>query len=165
MSEGYLESTARGYRLPVLDRDAVLEVFELRLLLDPRAAAMAARDLDGVGVRRLGLALAEARAAVAAKDIARFFQANLDFRETWVAAVRNQRLAEAISRYADQILTVRRATLRDPDIQPVVLDGLAAQFAAFERHDSVAAHDAAVRFVLAAERAYLATTDGRPFAA
>jgi DNA-binding GntR family transcriptional regulator len=160
VAEGVLESTARGYRMPVLNRADVLEVFELRRLLEPRAAALAARDLNRAGLARLAAALAEARAAVQVQDFVRMFQANIDFRATWEGAVRNKRLATAISRYADQILNVRHTTLRDPAIQPVVLAGLEELYACFARHDPVGAHDSMVRFVLAAERAYASLEAG-----
>lgn len=157
VAEGCLVSTARGYRIPTLSRKDVLEVFELRLLLDPRAAALAARHLDNKALTGLKLALAQARTAVARHDAAGLGVANVKFREIWTSAVSNQRLAEAIGRYADQILTVRIATLGDPAIQPIVLDGLTDQYKAFASRDQIAAQDAAARFVLAAERAYLAS--------
>lgn len=154
VGEGVLVSTARGYRIPTLSRADVREVFELRRLLEPRAASLAARDLTRAGVKRLAAALKLAKASLAAHDFVRLFQANIDFRATWVEAVHNQRLAAAISRYADQILNVRHTTLRDAAIQPVVVASLEELYHCFARHDSVAAHDAMVRFVLAAERAY-----------
>lgn len=157
VAEGCLVSTARGYRVPTLSRKDVLEVFELRQLLDPRAAALAARHLDNKAIAGLKLALAQARTAVAQHDAAALGVANVQFREIWTSAVSNQRLAEAIGRYADQILTVRIATLGDTAIQPIVLDGLAEQYKAFANRDPIAAQDATLRFVLAAERAYLAS--------
>ena len=154
VAEGYLVSTARGYRLPTVSAEDVQEVFELRRLLEPRAASLAARDITRGSVARLSVALSEARSAQAAADFSRLLQANIDFLETWVGAVRNKRLAAAILRYTDQILSVRHSSLRDPAIQPVVVAGLEEQYQAFSRHDSTSAHDAMLRFVLAAERAY-----------
>jgi len=154
VSEGYLVSTARGYRIPSLSRQDVLEVFELRRLLEPRAAAHAARDLTRGGIARLGAALSEARAAASAGDFSRLFQANIDFRETWIGAVRNQRLAATISRFADQVLTVRHHTLRDPATQPVVVEHMERLHDAFSAHDPVGAHDSMMQFVMSAERSF-----------
>lgn len=154
VGEGVLVSTARGYKIPTLSRVDVHEVFELRRLLEPRAASLAARDLNKAGIARLAEALSEAQAAVKGQDFLRFFQANIDFRATWVAAVRNKRLASAISRYGDQILNVRHGTLRNPEVQQVVTAGLNDLYHCFARHDSVGAHDSMVRFVMAAERAF-----------
>lgn len=154
VAEGYLVGTARGYRVPTLSPEDVREVFELRFLLEPRAAALAARDMDKACIARLKASLAEARTALVAHDFLLLFQSNLHFRDSWVGAVGNQRLASTISRYTDQILAVRHSTLRDPAIHQVVVAGLEDQYRAFARHDSVAAHDAMYRFVLAAEQAY-----------
>ena len=112
VAEGVLVSTARGYRIPTLDPKDVMEVFELRKLLEPRAAALAARDLSRAGIAQLSAALSEAKAAQASEDFPRLFRANVDFRETWLGAVRNKRLAAVILRCSDQVLTVRMSTLR-----------------------------------------------------
>ena len=44
VSEGYLESTSRGFALPNLTPDRIAEVFVLRRLLEPHAVAGVARD-------------------------------------------------------------------------------------------------------------------------
>lgn len=156
VAEGVLVSTARGYRIPTLDPKDVMEVFELRKLLEPRAAALAARDLTRAGIAQLNASLSEAKAAQASQDFPRLFRANVEFRETWIGAVRNKRLAAVVTNCSDQVLTVRMSTLRGPEIHPVVVAGLQDLYASFARHDSVAAHDSMHRFVLAAESAYTA---------
>jgi len=158
VAEGSLVSSTRGYRIPVLSRRDVMEVFELRLLIEPRAAALAARDISRAGISLLTAALGEAQAAHRDADFPRLFQANIKFREAWLGAVRNTRLAAMITRCSDQVLTVRITTLRDPAVQPVAVAGLEELHSTFARHDSVAAHDSMVRFVLAAERSYAAAT-------
>jgi DNA-binding GntR family transcriptional regulator len=152
VAEGYLVSTPRGYRVPELSVQDIQDVFELRLLLEPRAAGLAARDITKAQVRELEFAIADAAAAHASGDAARFFEAVQRFRGTWLGAVRNSRLAASITRYADQVLLVRRATLAGPERQRSVLAFYEQLRAAFARHDSVAASDLAVRLVLAAER-------------
>ncbi len=161
VTEGYLVSTARGYRTPTLGRQDIRDVFELRLLLEPRAAALAARDISRSGIARLGAAVAQATAAAAARDFSNFYSANIDFRETWIAAVRNARLAATIARFADQVTAVRHTTLHEPEAQDVALAGLQEMHAGFSRHDSMGVHDAMVRFVLAAERSFLAHADAQ----
>ena len=113
-----------GDRIPTLNRDDVMDVFELRKLLEPRAAALAARDISRAGIAQLGAAFEEAKAAQETVDFSRLFRANADFRDTWLGAVRNTRLAAVITRCADQVLSVRMSTLRDPAIQVVVVAGL-----------------------------------------
>jgi DNA-binding GntR family transcriptional regulator len=154
VAEGYLVSTARGYRVPTLTPADVTEIFEVRRLLEPRAAALAARDLEPAGALRLSAALAEAREAAARGDFPGLFHANVDFREAWLGAVRNTRLSSTISRFIDHVQTVRYGTLRDPATQQVVIAGLAELHDALVRHDSVLAHDSMLRFIHAAERSF-----------
>src|SRR5215211_1822900 len=45
VNEGYLVGTTRGFMVPVLTQDDIRDIFEVRKLLEPRAAAHAARDL------------------------------------------------------------------------------------------------------------------------
>lgn len=165
VTEGYLVSTARGYRTPTLGRQDIRDVFELRLLLEPRAAALAARDITRSGIAKLGAAVAQAAAAAAARDFSAFYGANIDFRETWIAAVPNARLAATIARFADQVTAVRHTTLHEPEAQDVALAGLQDMHRGFGRHDSVGVHDAMVRFVLAAERSFLAQAEAQEAAA
>ena len=162
VAEGYLVSTARGYRVPTLSRLDVTEIFEVRRLLEPRAAALAARDLQPATAQRLSRALAEARDAVARGDFSGLFHANVDFREAWLGAVQNTRLAATISRFIDHVQTVRYGTLRDAATQQVVIDGLSELHDAMLCHDSVLAQDSMLRFIHAAERSFAAQAARAP---
>ncbi len=156
VAEGYLVSTARGYRVPTLTRQDVTEIFEVRRLLEPRAAALPARDLQPDAAARLSRALAEARDAVARGDFSGLFHANVDFREAWLGAVRNTRLASTITRFIDHVQTVRYGTLRDAATQQVVIAGLTELHDAMLRHDSVVAQDCMLGFIHSAERSFAA---------
>ncbi len=158
VGEGYLVSTARGYRIPKLSRQDMEEVFELRKMLEPRAAAHAARDFTKEGLARLKAALDRATKARGAGDNVALFQANLDFRATWIEAVRNSRLRETITKYGDQILEVRRSTMLDPEVQVVALRDMNEIYQAFAKRDAVRAYDATFRFVLDAEQHYALVT-------
>ena len=57
MNEGYLVGTTRGFALPKLTPEDVNDIFEVRKLIEPRAAANAARDLDDQGHEYLKAAL------------------------------------------------------------------------------------------------------------
>src|SRR5215213_1180333 len=60
VNEGYLVGTTRGFMVPVLTQDDVRDIFEVRKLLEPRAAAHAARDLDSPAEAALAKALEQA---------------------------------------------------------------------------------------------------------
>ncbi len=154
VSEGHLVGTTRGFMRPRLTLADVADVFEVRRLLEPRAAAQAAQILDAEGIRRLRDALERAEAAVASGDTEALFDANVDFRAAWMGAVRNGRLAAAIARFVDHVQVVRFATLTDPETQPIVAAGLRRLYEAFAARDGVAAHDRMARFIDTAEERF-----------
>lgn len=165
--EGYLKGSTRGFVVPALSLSDVLEIFEIRRLLEPRAAALAARDLTEPAAAALSAALAEARAAESGGDVEALILANIAFRSAWLGAVRNARLAATIARFADQVQAVRLATLRDAATRRVVVAGLARLHEAFLRRDAVTAADRMAEFVAQAEAAFLALQEaaaagGRP---
>ena len=156
-NDGYLISTSRGFILSPLAHQDILDIFEVRRLLEPRAAAHAARALTAADHASLTAALAEARAAVAAADVPRLVQANMGFRNCWLGALENRRLAETILRFADQVQFVRIATLDDAGVHRIVLTGLERLHAAYLARDALAAADATLDFLTRAQQAY---TDG-----
>jgi DNA-binding GntR family transcriptional regulator len=153
-NEGYLVGTTRGFAVPTLSLDDIRDIFEVRRLLEPRAAADAARDLDAGTEAKLAAALAQARAASAKDDVEGLILANIAFREAWLDRVRNRRLAVTIARFVDHAQTVRLGTLTDPVTRKVVADGLEGLYDAFRRRDPAAAEERMTDFMAAAEKAF-----------
>ncbi len=162
VNDGYLVGTTRGFVVPTLSEDDVRDIFEVRKLLEPRAAAQAARDLDGRAEAALTAAIEEARAAVATGEVERLIMANIEFRTAWLGCVRNRRLATTIGRFVDHVQTVRLGTLRRSATRQVVLDGLEELYAAFLDRDPVRAGDRMAAFIGAAEQAYFAARSTAP---
>lgn len=154
--EGYLVGTTRGFIVPRLSLDDVRDIFEVRRLLEPRAAALAARDLSAGQERELRRAMERARASFAADDVEGLILANIEFRGAWLSAVRNRRLAATIARFVDQVQTVRLETLREPAVRRTVTEGLEGLFDAFVRRDAVAAADRMAAFIVSAEQTFFA---------
>jgi len=150
-SEGYLDSTSRGFALPDLSPDRIAEVFVLRRLLEPHAVACAARDRSEVQLQAMRAALESARAA---PDVAGFHRSAEAFRNAWLEAVANTELRHAIQRYSGQVQSVRFATLPDAQARRIILDGLMALLRAFEAGDGPAAQDRMLRFIYDAEDSY-----------
>lgn len=152
VSEGYLESTSRGFALPNLSADRIAEVFTLRRLLEPHAVACVARDrtAEDLDAMRSGLAVAEG----AGEDVAAFHRGSEAFRNALLGAVRNSELRHAIQRYSGQVQSVRFATLPDPLARRTIIGGLQALVAAFEAQDGPRAADLMLRFIYDAETAY-----------
>jgi DNA-binding GntR family transcriptional regulator len=156
VNEGYLVGTTRGFMVPTLTQEDIREIFEVRKLLEPRAAAHAARDLDASAEAGLTQALEEAHKAVRANQVERLIMANIAFRTAWLGCVRNGRLASTIGRFVDHVQTVRLETLRRSATRQVVIDGLEDLHAAFVSRDPITAGDRMTAFIGAAEQAYFA---------
>lgn len=159
-NEGYLVGTTRGFVLPRLSAQDIGDIFEVRRLLEPSAAANAAGNLDEAGRRELTRAIEEARAAADDDDADRLILANARFRAAWLAAVGNQRLAETIARFVDHVQLVRLGTLTDAPTRPVVARGLEGLYDAFMRGDGAAAESQMAAFIAAAEQAFARSTRG-----
>lgn len=158
--EGYLEPTTRGFILPRLDHVEILEIFDLRRLLEPRAAAMAAQGLSEEELVALEETLNDARSAMAEGDQERLFRACEIFRNGWISAVSNSSLRKALHRYMTQVQAVRMMTFADPANHPLIVEGNSRLFDAFRQRDAVAASDRIMRFVFDGEAAYLAAHEG-----
>ena len=154
VSEGYLESTSRGFALPALSARRIAETFALRRLLEPHAAALAAQALTAGQVSLLQAALADLAQAAAAGDVLTFHRAAERFRNTWLDAVPNAELRDTIRRYSSQVQSVRFATLSDATARETILRGLGALLSAFQGGDALAAADQMLRFVHQAEDAH-----------
>lgn len=152
VSEGYLESTSRGFALPNLSPERIAEIFTLRRLLEPHAVACAARDRTASDLAALREALAVAEGA--GEDVATFHRGAESFRNTWLEAIGNSELRHAIQRYSGQVQSVRLATLNDPQARRTIVQGLAALLAAFDTQDGLRAADLMLRFIYDAETAY-----------
>ena len=154
VSEGYLEGTTRGFALPRLGHDRIAEIFLLRRLLEPRAAASAAQAMTAADLDRLRLAMIDSAATLDSEDFEAFYRASESFRNAWLQAVPNSELRAAIQRYAGQVQAVRLATMRDPQAHRVIVSGQRDLVDAFERRDPLGASDRILRFVLEAEASY-----------
>ena len=154
--EGYLVGTTRGFVLPKLSAQDISDIFEVRKLLEPRAAANAARHLSDDEAAALTAALERARRACAANDVNELTLANIQFRHIWLNAEPNWRLAATIARFADQVQVVRLGTLHDRASQDVVVDGLARLTEAFVRRDAAAVEALTAEFIGHAEARYFA---------
>jgi DNA-binding GntR family transcriptional regulator len=132
-AEGRVELlTNRGARVADIDLAAMPEPYEARLVIEPGAAALAARrGLSAPQLRQLHAAIAAHRAA--AGDIQRSFAANRDFHLGLVAASGNQLLLQFAEHlwvarigatiYERQAETAERMLL-DADEHEAILDAV-----------------------------------------
>ncbi len=153
-AEGYLLPTTRGFVLPRLTPAEILEVFELRRLLEPRAAALAAQAMTDEVVAVMEKAVEDAATAVTAGDGPMVFTASELFRNTWLSVVPNRALVQSIRRYFVQVQNVRLITMREDRTLAVIVEGQRELLAACRARDAVAASDRMLRFVIEGETAF-----------
>jgi len=154
VSEGYLESTSRGFSLPNLSHQRVLDTYLLRRLLEPHAAASAAQSRSEAALEQMRAAVAESAATLETGAFVPFIRASEVFRNLWLGETANPELRAAIQRLSGQVHTVRLATMRDPDAHRTVVAGQQALLDTLIRRDALGAADCTMRYVLAGEASY-----------
>ncbi len=159
VAEGYLVPTTRGFVLPKLTREEVLEVFELRRLLEPRAAAMAAMAMTDEVIATMETAVEQGARAVREGDGTTLFHASETFRNGWLSVVPNTALIQTIRRYFVQVQNVRLITMNDESTLSVIVAGQRDLLAAHRARDAVAAGDRMLRFVIEGEQAFRKAID------
>ncbi|WP_298397639.1 GntR family transcriptional regulator [Sphingobium sp.] len=156
VNEGYLVGSTRGFRLPELTQADVLEIFEIRKILEPRAAALAAVALTPDQLEQLESAFFEARAGFETGNAQMMFDANVRFRNAWLNAVPNRRLVAMIERFFDQVNAVRIATLHDAESRQLSIAIGETLLAGFRRGDSLYVFEQMYSFVEAARAKFVA---------
>ena len=138
-NEGLLESTQRGFVLRQFTPADIANIFEVRLLLEPVAAAAACNNTSLEGLAQMRMAVSDAEQAHAEGDIVRYMQANWEFRSAWVNMVPNPHLAQTINRLRDHADLARLAALGDKEFRDLSLDRARAILDAFLKGDPVEA--------------------------
>jgi len=121
-SEGLLVATRHGYKVPEFTLDDVLNVFEVRMLLEPVAARQAANNPSQVGLPEMQRAIEEEKAAHAKGAVARFLRANLSFRENWLKRTRNPLLLALLARAVHSLQAIRIRTLSETAIREFIME-------------------------------------------
>ncbi len=93
----------RGYRVAQITVKDIHDVFELRLMLEPAAARMAAGKVDAQRLRALDEISRSGYQPGDAKSTARFLEAHKDFHATIARATGNVRLANAVEQLLDDM--------------------------------------------------------------
>jgi DNA-binding GntR family transcriptional regulator len=134
--DGMIESTTRGFMLRRPTDREIDEIFEIRRLLEPTAAAGAASNMTEQALRQMSIALDACARAHRAGDATAFIHANAKFRGAWIGQVPNTQLASAISRYIDHVQAVRLKTLPSATVRIEVLGRMKTILEAFRKRDA-----------------------------
>ncbi|GAB7549390.1 GntR family transcriptional regulator [Cupriavidus sp. 8B] len=154
VNEGYLIGTTRGFVVPTITTQDIRDIFEVRRLLEPAAAASVAKALTDDQMEALKRAYAQICLAHETNDVQLMVAANTDFRDTWLESVPNARLVSTIQRFADHVQHVRAKTLTRPATQKVVVDFVGAMLEAFVQRDPERIRSALDKGMRAAEDEY-----------
>lgn len=159
VNEGYLVGTTRGFVTPVLTSEDVREIFEVRRLLEPSAAAAAAAVLTDEQLAGMSAAYRKCRRGFERKDIALLTEANVEFRGIWLEGVLNSRLKGTILRFADHTRQVRRGTMTKPGTLELIVDGMQTLLKGFMERDPVRVRAGTLAFIDDAEQQYFLAVD------
>ncbi|MEM5330416.1 GntR family transcriptional regulator [Paraburkholderia sp. JHI2823] len=155
VNEGLLNGTSRGFQVPVMTDAMIRDVFEVRRILEPAAAALVASSANPDLLRAaLSKAVDLAKVAMAHDDPVLMFGAHASFRHAWMQCVRNERLVNAIAMSADHANQVRFENTRDVASYPEVVTYLEKLSDALTSGDPEQARRAMNDFLLLAEETY-----------
>ena len=137
-----------GYTIAPITVQSIRELFEVRLIAEPKAAALAAGRVDPGALRRLNKAPQQARTA---NEMLAFVAANRTFHRAIAAATGNARLYAILDTLADEGERLVHLGLfgpgsGEPD-RAAADDGHEALIAAMEASDPIAAERAAAAHV------------------
>ena len=155
-NEGYLEGTSRGFVLPQFTPEDIANMFEIRLLLEPTAAASACSHATVDGLGRMQVAVDQAERAHQKADLLGYISANWAFWSAWVQMVPNERLVQVINRLRDHAQAVRMATLHDEQCRALSLVRTKEILAAFLKKSPEEAMDRVAHNLRASAASYYA---------
>jgi DNA-binding GntR family transcriptional regulator len=134
--DGMIESSTRGFILRRYSDQEIADIFEIRRLLEPAAAEIAARKMTDQALKTMDDAIRDGIEASQANDFAAFVVANAAFRSAWMAQVPNAQLIAALARYIDHVQVIRLVTLSQRPVRDDVLKRLRAIHDAFHAGDA-----------------------------
>jgi DNA-binding GntR family transcriptional regulator len=136
------QAIGKGVAVPALDARDLEEVYEIRLALEPAAAALAARGASESELAAMRAVLAQAEAAVES-DPRRLAALSARFGDLVSEASHNRRLAALVRQHRDGILRAEGTTLGHPGRAEKALAEQRALLAALEARDADGAARAA----------------------
>ncbi|MBK0329599.1 GntR family transcriptional regulator [Rhodobacteraceae bacterium F11138] len=132
--DGLLSQAARGYRLPRMSRQQVIDVTEIRLLLEPHAIRSMVQETQPAKLAKIADGIR--KEVEASRDSDAYIAAHGRMREVILSEVKNRSLVDAIQQYEDSIHFVRISTLGRPDWRRLSSDGMLDLADALETGDS-----------------------------
>ena len=108
--ERLLERAVRGLQVPQIDPQEVIQIYDLRVMLEEEAAGQAALNRGAADLMRLEALLERDRAVVDPDDTTRVTN-NLEFHTSVWASTRNPILMDLLERLSTHLIHTPRSTL------------------------------------------------------
>ncbi len=149
--EGLIQSVlGRGSYVAELSFQDVLEIYEVRLLLEPFTAGVAAKQMSEGDIRGLERDVAAARKAAASGRLDDAFRLDIRLHKSLVAATRNGRIDGILRQLDDQVHRIRLLAPRTPGRLDSTVNEHQAIVRALAAHDVSGAEQAMRNHLLAA---------------
>jgi DNA-binding GntR family transcriptional regulator len=161
--DGLIERGDRGMRVRNPSPEEILEIYEVRIVLETAAARAAAERRTSYDVLRLRQAH-EAMHAIEPDDGNRMAESNRHFHEAIWTASHNATLIDLLARLNSHLVRYPTTTLTHPGRWEEVLDEHARLIAAIESRDDAASAEIAERHMTAARDTRLHMYVGQPSA-
>lgn len=154
--DGLLVQMARGFRFPRFTPREIMEIIEIRLLLEPYAIERMVAGGPRKAMQELGRRVRRDLFAVGHETAQAYADAHRKIRTDIYGHVGNRQLAEAIVRYEDSVNYIRIRTLDDAGLRRISYEGMLKLADAIEACDADAARAAMEQQLLNARQAFLA---------
>lgn len=149
--ERLLERVDRGLRVPQIDPQQVIQIYDMRILLEQEAAAQAARARQFTDLMRLEALVERDRALVDPDDHTRI-TTNLEFHAAVWSCTHNPVLQDLLERLSTHLVHAPKSTLSTKDRWEAALDEHERLVRAIEDQDEQAARTTAREHMETARR-------------
>lgn len=158
--EGILERRSKvGFTVTIPTKDKIEQIFQVRHLLEPYAARLAASHAGPKDIKRLKEFVSALRGNLDSPDPVDYLEPDRELRRLIFALSRNQQLVDCIGRYENHLNLVAALTLRDPAIRRIGLEVDTPIVKAIAAHDPGAAEAAVHRQLEAGKNALMDVLD------
>lgn len=156
--DGLLSPAARGYHLPKVSRQQVIDITEIRLLLEPHAIAALVRDTKPAELKKIAEQIR--KEVQETRDSDAYISSHERLRALIYSNLRNVALVAAIQQYEDAIHFVRLSTLGLPCARRMSADGMIKLADSLAANDPEKASAFQAQLLIQARDLFLEHTDG-----
>lgn len=160
--DGLIAQEGRGFRFPEWNLTEVIEVYEVRLRLEPFATRRAVERASNNELRELVAYIRKQLKEFGESD--EYIQANRRIREALFKLAQNSRLMNTIQSHEDYAHFVRTHTLGVPAIRAKSVAGMHRLADMIEKRDVEAAEVAMAHLLIMAREAIVEQMEGSPVA-